>query len=117
MGNVKGVSYEDYEALKRTAAHVQHITRERDAALEQAATAMHEAEAAEQRAKEALEKQPSFQMQLENTKLLGQLGRLKNRLKSIYEYLPEHIRPLAQKMLSDRELFTEEKFDSIDHSR
>lgn len=105
MGNVKGVSYEDYEALKRTAVHVQRIARERDTALEKAATAMHQAEAAEQRAKEALEKQPSIQMQLENTKLLGQLGRLKNRLKSIYEYLPEHLRPLVQKIIADREPF------------
>lgn len=105
MGNVKGVSYEEYEALRRTAVHVQRAARERDAALEQAATAMSQAEAAEQRAKEALEKQPSIQMQSENTKLLGQLGRLKNRLKSIYKYLPEHLRPLVQNIIADREPF------------
>jgi len=108
-GALKGVSYEDYEALRRTAQRVGKVDAERDKAIERVKAAEKKAAAAEERAKQALNEKPSMKMQMENVTLRAKLDRMEKRLKQLLNYIPEQIRAAVQNILHDRDPFHREQ--------
>jgi len=102
-GALKGVAHSDYEALKRTAAKVDIVERERNIAIARAETAEKRADFAEKEAEVALHESPSFQMQKEKANLAGRLGRMERRLRELLRLLPAQIQVFIQSILNDRE--------------
>lgn len=102
-GGLRGVEYSDYEALKRTAAKVDTIERERDFAITKAEVAEERAAQAEKKAQVALQESPSVQLQIENANLLGRLARMERRLRELMKRLPAQIQAFIQNILNDKE--------------
>lgn len=107
-GCLKGVGYVEYEALKRTAVHVESIAEERDKAEEKATIAEKRAAIAEWKVKELMDERPALKMQVENVNLRARLERMERRLRGFMERVPVPIQLIIQKILSDREPFPKE---------
>lgn len=97
-GALKGVSFEDFQALQRTASNVENISAERDQALARAEYADQRANRVEIEARESIEKakreMPSMkaykeiiQLHKENEVLKRQLDSLKTRLTAVFQFL------------------------------
>lgn len=102
-GALKGVSYDDYEALRRTAQRVGKVDAEKDKAVKRAEAAEKKAAAAEEKAKQALTEKPSMKMQMENASLRARLERMERRLKQLLDFLPEQLRAAVHNILGDRD--------------
>lgn len=107
LGGLKGVTYKQFEAVKRTAAAVDSMTVERDQALVRAKQAELRATIAEEQAKQAYAERPSLKAQMEVTRLnkdnqvlhdkIAKLKNQKQRLLSIIrKELPEIYTVLTQ---------------------
>ena len=108
-GALKGVSYEDFESLKKTAQHVKRVEAERDKAISMIKTSEKKAAEAEERAKQALNEKPSLKVVMENAKLTARLGRMESWLQKLLNYLPEQFRVMINNILHDREPFKPEQ--------
>jgi hypothetical protein len=104
-GALKGITYADYEALRRTAQRVGNVDAERDAALKRAASADQRAAVAEERARQAQTEKPSVKLTMENGKLRARLDRIEGWLTRLLDFLPEQFRTLVQNILRDRDPF------------
>ena len=98
FGGLKGVSFKEYEALKRTAEAVESITEERDQALDRAKHSDQRATAAEEKAKLAYEDanaqlkakirevendRPSLKAHIENIRLQKENEELKDTIQEL----------------------------------
>jgi len=108
-GALKGVSYEDFESLKKTAQHVKRVEAERDKAIGMIKTSEKKAVEAEEKAEQALNERPPMKMQMENVQLKARLGRIESWLQRLLNYLPEQFRAMINNILHDREPFKSEQ--------
>lgn len=108
-GALKGVSYEDYEALKRTAKRIDTVDAERNRAIKRAEVAEKQAAAASQKAKDAMTETPSMKMQMENATLKARLRRVESWLQKLMEHIPEQLRVVIDNILRDRDPFRQQK--------
>lgn len=99
-GALKGVSYDDYEALRRTARRVDKADTEKDKAIERAKVAE---EKAEKKIAQAMNERASVKMQMENAGLQGKIERMEERLKQVLNFVPEKIRNAIQRILRDQD--------------
>ena len=107
-GALKGVSYEEYESLKKTAEHVKRVEAERDKAVKRIKTAEKRAATAEERAEEAMDESPPMKMRFENIELKQRLGRIESWLQKLLYILPERLRNFVNDILHDRDPFKQE---------
>lgn len=115
-GALKGVTFDEYEALRRTARRVGKVDAEKADALKQvkaaeerAAAAEENARQSEKRAKEALTESPSVKMQIENVELRHRLERIERWLKKLLAIIPEQFRSIINNILRNREPFPEQR--------
>ena len=108
-GGLKGVSYTEYESLKKTARHVRRVEAERDKAIARAESAEQRVKAAEEKAEQAQKEKPSLKLQMENVQLKGRLGRMENWLTRLLNFIPEQLRAIIQNILQDRDPFKQEQ--------
>lgn len=81
-GGLKGVTWEEFERLKQTAAKVDTMAAERDAANALAARAQKQAEA-------AMQERPSIKVRVHMAELENQVSKLQKRLDAIMNYAVE----------------------------
>jgi hypothetical protein len=116
-GALKGVSFEEFESVRRTAQHVESMEAKKNKAEERAKKAEARIAIAEERVRKALTERPSFLMQAENNKLKARLARVESWLKNLVELLPEPFRIIVQNILCDRNPFLKEQRQQRDHDR
>ena len=108
-GALKGVSYEDFESLKKTAQHVKRVEAERDKAIRIIKTSEKKAAEAEERAEQALNERPPMKMRMENVQLKSRLERVESWLRQVLNILPEPLRVIIDNILHDRDPFKPEQ--------
>ena len=116
-GGLKGVSYTEYESLKKTARHVRRVEVERDKAIKRAESAEKRVQAAEEKAEQAEKEKPSLKLQMENVRLKGRLGRIESWLTRLLNYIPEQIRAIVQNILQDRDPYRQEEQRNMGQDR
>ena len=108
-GALKGVSYEDFESLKKTAQHVKRVEAERDRAVTLIKAAEKKAAVAEKKVEQALDERPPMKMRMENAELKHRLSRIESWLQQLLSYLPEQLREMVSNILCDRDPFKSER--------
>jgi hypothetical protein len=116
-GALKGVSYEDYESLRKTARQVKKVEVEKNKAIKRAESAERRAAVAEEKAKNTLQEKPSLKMQTENAELKGRLSRIENWLTRLLNFIPEQFRIFINNILRDRDPFKQEQQYKRDRDR
>ena len=122
-GALRGVSYEEYENLKKTASRVDTVEAERnkavkraqserDKAIERAKTAENKVAAAEQRARDAITESPPMKMQIENVELRHRLENIERWLKKLVSLIPEQFKTIVNNILRNRDPFPQEQQQS-----
>lgn len=117
-GALRGVEYAEFEALKRTAVHVDTVQKQACAEIEKVKedaaskigvaetrtqTYKNRAEGYRQRAAKAEQDRPSLKLQMANALLRGKLERMDQRLRECMTHLPAEIQVVIQNILNDRE--------------
>jgi hypothetical protein len=75
-GALKGVTYEEFKSLQKTASHVKRVRAERDREKARADAAEKQVAKVEEMAKQALTRSPSWEMRTKNSSLQTRLERM-----------------------------------------
>jgi hypothetical protein len=114
FGGLRGVSYSEYEALKRTATQARRMERERERAISRAETAEKNVAdikvAAQKRIMEiravAEADTPSLRQRMEYKALQARFDRVTKWLNQLLYILPERVKGFIRDILDDRDPFT-----------
>lgn len=117
FGGLKGVTYKEFEALKRTATAVDRMTAERDKALARAERAEQKADAAYQDASRQLQEKiqeveadrPSTKMWMENLQLQAENKRLKAKLAGLQDTIRHLLQIIEEKLPGIYEIIMQRK--------
>ena len=104
-GSLKGITYDDYEALVNTARYAQEIQAENEDLKVKLAEANKRAAEAEKAAKKALTEKPSIALLSENGILKARLENMENRLFLLSENIPERYKRNIENILNNQNPF------------
>ena len=123
FGGLKDVSYNEFEALKKTAARVGRVEAERDMAVSRADAAERNAAAikaaAENQIREIKAKSEKLPMQarMEHAALRARFDRMVRWLNQLLDRLPPQFKTFVRDILADRDPFRHERDMTRDRER
>ncbi|MCL1831039.1 MAG: plasmid recombination protein [Oscillospiraceae bacterium] len=105
LGSLKGITFEEYQALSNTAEYVEEVEAENELLREQIKEANEKTAEAELKAKQALNEKPSIALMTEAAVVKSKLANMENRLFLLADRIPERYKRAVENILDDRHPF------------